>query len=113
MKIAIVHYWLVGMRGGEKVVEAMCELYPQADIFTHVYDPVAISETINRHVIRTSFIQKLPGAAKHYGRYLPLMPFALESFDLQAYDLVISSEAGTAKDVITRPDAVHICYCHS
>lgn len=101
------------MRGGEKVVEALCELFPQADIFTHVYDPAAISATISRHNIKTSFIQNLPGAVKHYGRYLPLMPFALESLDLQEYDLVISSEAGPAKAVITRPDALHICYCHS
>lgn len=101
------------MRGGEKVVEALCELFPQADIFTHVYDPSAISETISRHKIETSFIQRLPGATKHYGRYLPLMPFAVESLDLQTYDLVISSEAGPVKAVITRPDALHVCYCHS
>ncbi len=101
------------MRGGEKVVEALCEMFPQADIYTHVYDPSVISETINRHVVRTSFIQKLPAAKRFYKKYLFLMPFAVESLNLQAYDLVISSEAGPMKNVITRPDALHICYCHS
>jgi glycosyltransferase involved in cell wall biosynthesis len=113
LKVAIVHYWLVGMRGGEKVVESLCEMFPQADIFTHVHDPAAVSETINRHRIFTTFIQKLPGARTRYKKYLLLMPFALEALNLQDYDLVISSESGPAKGVITRPDALHICYCHS
>lgn len=113
MKVAIVHYWLVGMRGGERVLEALCELYPTADIFTHVYDPAEISPTITGHKITTSFIQKLPFARKKYQSYLMLMPLALEHLDLTAYDLVISSEAGPAKGVICRPDALHVCYCHS
>jgi glycosyltransferase involved in cell wall biosynthesis len=112
MKVAIVHYWLVGMRGGEKVVEEICKLYPDADIFTLVADPSKLSPTINEHRIRTSFLQSL-GGVKHYQKFLPLMPFALERFDLTDYDLVISSEAGPAKAIITRPDALHICYCHS
>ena len=94
MKVAIVHYWLVNMRGGEKVVEALCELFPDADIFTHIYDPSAMSDTINRHDIQTTFIQKLPGATHHYQKYLPLMPLALEQLDLRTYDIVISSESG-------------------
>lgn len=113
MKVAIVHYWLVTMRGGEKVVEALCELFPQADLFTHVYDPDAISQTIKRHKVTTTFIQKLPKATKKYQSYLPLMPLALEQLDLRDYDLIISSESGPAKGVITRPDALHICYCHT
>jgi len=112
MKVALVHYWLVGMRGGEKVLEEMCRLFPDADIFTLVIDRKAISPTILRHPIKTSFLQKI-GGAKHYQKMLPLMPFALEAFDLTGYDLVISSEAGPAKSIVTRPDAVHICYCHS
>ncbi|HVZ29537.1 MAG TPA: glycosyltransferase [Asticcacaulis sp.] len=112
MKVALVHYWLVGMRGGEKVLEALCELYPEADIFTLVADPQKLSPVIRKHRIFTSFLQKL-GGVKNYQRLLPLMPMALESFDLTPYDVVISSEAGPAKGVITRPDAVHICYCHS
>lgn len=113
MKVAIVHYWLVGMRGGEKVVEALCEMYPEADIFTHVFDPAATSETIKRHRISTTFIQRLPRARRWYQRYLPLMPLALEQLDLRDYDLVISSESGPAKGVVVSPEAVHICYCHT
>jgi len=112
LKVAIVHYWLVGMRGGEKVVSELCELYPEADIFTLVADRDKLSETINKHKITTSFLQKI-GGKKHYQKFLPLMPHALEGFDLTDYDLVISSEAGPAKGIVTRPDAVHICYCHS
>lgn len=113
MKVAIVHYWLVGMRGGEKVVEAICELFPEADIFTHVYCADRISEGIRCHNVKTTFISRLPFSQKHYQSYLPLMPFALEQLDLREYDLVISSESGPAKGVITRPDALHVCYCHT
>jgi len=113
MKVALVHYWLTGMRGGEKVLEALCELYPDADIFTLVCDESRISTTLKKHKITTSFLQKLPFALKGYKSLLPLMPYALEQMDLTDYDLVISSEAGPAKGVIVRPDATHICYCHS
>jgi glycosyltransferase involved in cell wall biosynthesis len=113
MKVAIVHYWLVGMRGGEKVVEALCEMFPQADIFTHVYAPNMISETIRRHTIVPTFINSLPRATRMYKTYLPLMPMALEQLDLRGYDLVISSESGPAKGVIPPAEALHICYCHS
>jgi glycosyltransferase involved in cell wall biosynthesis len=113
MRVAIVHYWLVGMRGGEKVVEALCEMFPEADIFTHAYVPDAVSETIRRHRVTKTFIGSLPGAARQYKRYLPLMPLALEQLDLSGYDLVISSESGPAKGVIPPPSARHLCYCHS
>ena len=113
LKVAIVHYWLVGMRGGEKVVEALCEMFPQADLFTHVYVPEAISTTINRHRVRTSFISSLPRAAARYQRYLPLMPMALEQLDLRGYDLILSSESGPAKGIIPPAGALHLCYCHS
>lgn len=112
MKVALVHYWLVGMRGGEKVLETFCDLFPDADIFTLVADPDKLSPKIRRHRLTTSFLQKI-GGRRHYQKMLPLMPYALEALDLTAYDLVISSEAGPAKGVITRPDAVHVCYCHS
>lgn len=112
MKVALVHYWLVGMRGGEKVLEALCRLFPEADIFTLVLDPARISPTIARHRIETSFLQRI-GGRRHYQKMLPLMPFALEAFDLTPYDLVVSSEAGPAKGIIPAPDAAHICYCHS
>jgi glycosyltransferase involved in cell wall biosynthesis len=113
MKVAIVHYWLVGMRGGEKVIEALCELYPEADVFTHVYRPERISPIIRSHQVTTTFIDRLPMAHRMYQKYLPLMPLALEQLDLSAYDLVISSESGPAKGVLTRPDALHVCYCHT
>ena len=113
MKVAIVHYWLHGMRGGERVIEALCELFPDADLFTHIVDRSKLSDTISRREIHTTFISKLPFARSFYQKYLPLMPRALEALDLSAYDLVISSESGPAKGVITRPDSLHICYCHS
>lgn len=113
MKVAIVHYWLVGMRGGEKVIEAILDLYPEADIYTHVLIPEKISKRIKNRVAGTTFIQKLPKAGKYYQSYLPLMPYALEQLDLRKYDLVFSSESGPAKGVITSPDCVHVCYCHS
>lgn len=113
MKVAIVHYWLVGMRGGEKVVEALCEMYPDADIYTHVYVPEMVSETIRRHRVVATFINRLPRARHMYKTYLPLMPMALEQLDLRRYDLIISSESGPAKGVIASPHALHVCYCHT
>lgn len=113
MKVAIVHYWLVNMRGGEKVVELLCDIFPFADIFTLVYDPSAISEKIRTHSVKTSFIQRLPLGVSRYQQYLPLHPLAIEQFDLSGYDLVISSESGIAKGVILPPETCHICYCHS
>lgn len=112
VKVALVHYWLVGMRGGEKVLETFCDIFPDADIFTLVADPAKLSPKLKRHKLTTSFLQKI-GGRKHYQKMLPLMPYALEALDLTGYDLVISSEAGPAKGVITRPDALHVCYCHS
>jgi glycosyltransferase involved in cell wall biosynthesis len=113
MKVAIIHYWLVGMRGGEKVIEALCEMYPQADIYTHVYVPEMVSERIRRHRIIPTFINALPRAASMYKTYLPLMPMALEQLDLRGYDLIISSESGPAKGIIAPSEALHVCYCHT
>jgi glycosyltransferase involved in cell wall biosynthesis len=113
MRVAVIHYWLVGMRGGERVLEQICRLFPQADIYTHVCIPENISPALRRHRIRETFIGRLPGARKHYQKYLALMPRALEALDLSGYDLVISSESGPAKGVIPPPDTPHVCYCHS
>jgi glycosyltransferase involved in cell wall biosynthesis len=110
MRIAIVHYWLLNMRGGEKVVESLCRLLPEADLFTLFYDPNRVSRTIRSRVVHTSFLQPL---RRQYRSLLPLMPMALENFDLSDYDLVISSESGPAKGVIVRSDARHVCYCHT
>ncbi|MCB1331893.1 MAG: glycosyltransferase [Maritimibacter sp.] len=112
-RVAIIHYWLVGMRGGEKVLEALLRMFPQADIYTHAYDPASVSDLIRSKNVYTTSVGKLPFATKLYQKYLPLMPRALEEIDLMGYDLVLSSESGPAKGVIAPPDAPHICYCHS
>ena len=95
------------------MLEALCDLYPEADIYTHVYDEKKISDKIKKHNVLTTFINRLPFAKKLYPYYLPLMPIALEQIDLSDYDLIISSESGPSKGVVTPPDSVHICYCHS
>ena len=110
MRTAIVHYWLQNMRGGERVVEALCRLLPEADIFTLFYDPGRVSETIRSRCVRSSFLQPL---RKHYRSLLPLMPMALEVFDLRGYDLIVSSESGPAKGVVAPSGARHVCYCHT
>ncbi len=112
-RVAIVHYWLVSMRGGERVIERLLHLYPGADVFTHVYAPDRMSAKIAESNVSTSFINRLPMSRRLYQYYLPLMPMALEELDLSGYDLVISSESGPAKGVITRPGSFHVCYCHS
>lgn len=116
MKIAIIHYWWLSNRGGEAVCSSLAELYPNADIFLHVCNEEIMRKSLPDNyagIIRKTFISRLPGANKHYQKYLPFMPLALEQLNLSDYDLIISSESGPAKGVITRPDAVHICYCHS
>ena len=112
-KVAIVHYWLVGSGGGENVVKAMLELFPQADVFTLVERPAFSRTIVSRERLRTSYLQRIPGAARFYRALLPLMPTALENFDLRGYDLIISSESGPAKGILPPLGAVHICYCHS
>lgn len=113
MKVAIVHYWLVTMRGGEKVLEELCKLYPKADIYTNVYNPNKISDVIKSHKIYTTKINKYPFAKKMYQMYMPFMPNALMQLDLTDYDLIISSESGPAKSVCPSPNAFHLCYCHT
>lgn len=110
MRVAIAHYWLLNMRGGEKVLEALCRILPQADLFTLFYDPRKVSEIIRSRKVTASFLN--PGR-RFYRSLLPLMPLALESLDLRDYDLVISSESGPAKGVITRAESRHVCYCHT
>jgi glycosyltransferase involved in cell wall biosynthesis len=113
LRVAIVHYWFVGRAGGEKVVEALAKIFPQADLFTLVADPVKLAPELRNHKLHTSFLQKIPGAIRFHRHFLFLQPIALEQFDLSGYDLVISSESGPAKGVITSPQTCHICYCHS
>ena len=112
-RVAIVHDWLTGMRGGEKVLDAICELYPDAPIFTLVRVPGSVSPRIESRRIRTSMLQRFPSAAHAYRQYLPFFPAIVECFDLDDYDLVISSSHCAAKSVIPAGRAVHLCYCHS
>lgn len=113
MKTAIITDWLTQMGGAERVVLAIKELFPDAPIFTTVYNPDTVDKVFYSMDIRPSFIQKLPGAKKSYQKYLPLMPTAVEQYDLTEFDLVISSSSSVAKGVVTRADTVHVCYCHT
>ncbi|MBI1937983.1 MAG: glycosyltransferase [Ignavibacteriales bacterium] len=113
MKIALVHDWLTSMRGGEKVLEVLCELYPGAALFTLLHNKGNLSPTIERMKIETSFIDKLPMKENHYRNYLPLFPGAIESLDFSGYDLIISSSHCVAKGAKPQKDALHICYCHT
>ncbi len=113
LRVAIVHYWFVGWAGGEQVVEALAEMFPQADLFALVARPQTMPLSLHSHRLTTSFLQSVPGAKKFHRQFIFLHPIALEQFDLSGYDLVISSESGPAKGVITSPRTCHICYCHS
>ena len=111
MKVALIHDWLTGMRGGEKVLEVFCELFPDAHLYTLLHNRGSLSNTIEDMDIRTSFIQKLPLIKKKYRHLLPIFPTAIERFDLREYDLVLSSSHCVAKGVKTGAGTLHICYC--
>lgn len=111
IRVALVHDWLTGMRGGEKCLEAIADLFPRADIFTLVHLKGKVSEGIEAHPIHTSFIQRLPFPARFYRQYLPLFPAAVERFDLSGYDLVISTSHCVAKGAMASPGACHVSYC--
>lgn len=114
MRTAVVHDWLTVYAGAEKVLEQILRLVPNADVFAVVdYLPQQHRAFLGDRMVNTSFIQRMPFAAKRYRQYLPLMPLAVEQFDLSKYDLVISSSHAVAKGVITGPYQAHICYCHS
>jgi glycosyltransferase involved in cell wall biosynthesis len=114
MKTAIIHEWLTSVAGSEKVVEQMLNLYPDADLYCIVdFMESADRQFIKNRVLKTSLIQHLPFAKKKYRNYLPLMPFAVQRFDLSKYDLILSSSHAVAKGVRTRAAQLHICYCHT
>ncbi len=110
-RVALVHDWLTGMRGGEKVLEAICELFPDATRFALLHIPGAVSGTIEARPVRTSFIQRLPGSHRYYRPLLPLFPAAVEQFDLDDFDLVISTSHCAAKSVVPPGRTPHLCYC--
>ena len=112
-RVALAHHWLVTMRGGERVLEALAQLFPSADIFTLVCNYARMQSAFGGHHIHTSFLQRLPRATRSYPRYLPLFPMATRRLDLRGYPLVITSDAATMKGVRTDPGAIHICYCHT
>jgi glycosyltransferase involved in cell wall biosynthesis len=112
-RVALVHDWLTGMRGGEKVLEAIAELVPGAPLHTLFHFPGSVSPALESHPIETSWLQKLPGLERHYRRFLPLFPAAIEQFDLSGFDLILSTSHCVAKGVIPPPGARHVCYCHT
>jgi len=111
--VALVHDWLNGMRGGEKCLEVLCELFPEADLFTLIHDKGKLSRTIESMRIRTSFIQNMPFGLKKYRHYLPLFPLAIEQFDFSGYDLIISSSHCVAKGVKHDDSVYHISYIYT
>jgi len=113
MRIALVHDWLTGMRGGERVLDVICERYPDAELFTLLHVPGSVSKTIERRVIHTSPLQRLPGIRYYYRQCLPVFPAVVRSFNLNAFDLVLSSSHCVVKSVLTGPQTRHICYCHT
>lgn len=113
LKVAIVHDWLVTYGGAERVVETFLEIFPQADIYTLVYDEKKMGKIFPKEKVHTTFIQKIPKATKIYTKLLPLMPYAFESFNFNGYDLVISSSSCCAKGVIVPPFTKHMAYIHS
>ena len=112
-KVALVHDWLNGMRGGEKCLEVLCELFPEADLYTLIHEKGTLSAKIEAMSIRTSFVQSMPFGLKKYRHYLPLFPFAIEQFDFSGYDLIVSSSHCVAKGVRHDDSVFHISYVHA
>ncbi|HEY9855063.1 MAG TPA: glycosyltransferase [Stenomitos sp.] len=113
MKVALVHEWLTTLGGSERVVWAFHRMFPDAPVYTTVHRRDLLPAEFNGLDVRPSFLQRLPGATRHYQKLLPLMPLAFEQFDLSSYDLVLSSSHACAKGVVTRPDQLHVCYTHT
>ncbi|HET9252395.1 MAG TPA: glycosyltransferase, partial [Candidatus Eisenbacteria bacterium] len=111
LRVALVHDWLTGMRGGEKCLEVLCEIFPKADLFTLVHRRGSVSPVIESRRVFESWIATLPFGRSKYRSYVALYPLAIESFDLGAYDLVVSTSHCAAKGAITRSDTLHVCYC--
>ncbi len=111
--VCFVHDWLVTMRGGEKVLEAMCELYPDAPIYTLIVNHKNLSPFLQTRKVHTSFLQFIPGVEKFYRYLLPIFPLAIKFLNVKKYDIVISSSHCVAKSISVRKNALHICYCYT
>ena len=112
-RVAVVHDWLTIPGGSEQVLLELLEMFPQAEVFTSVYDPAPWPAAITERVVHSSFLNRIPGAARHYPKLLPLMNRAFRSFDLSGFDLVLSSSHACAKNVRVAPGTLHVCYCHT
>ena len=112
-RIALICDWLTAMRGGERCLEAICDIYPDANIFTLVHIPNSVSKIIESHKIYTSYVQRLPGDIKNFRKYLPIFPYAIRQFDLNGYDVILSFSHCVAKSVKVPEGTPHICYCHT
>jgi glycosyltransferase involved in cell wall biosynthesis len=113
MRIAIVHHWFISLAGGERVVDVFAQIFPTADVFTLFLDKDKVPPALSKHRIKTSFLDRIPGARRAHRHFLPLYPLAVEMLDLSGYDLVITSDSGPMKGVLTDPNSTHICYCYS
>src|SRR5438270_178631 len=113
MRVAIVHHWFISLAGGERVVDAIASMFPTADVFTLFLDERKLPLGLRKHKITASFLNRTPGARSAHRHFLPFYPLAVEMLDLSGYDLVITSDSGPMKGVLTDPHSTHICYCHS
>src|SRR6516162_10943104 len=113
MRIAIVHHWFISFAGGERVVDTIASIFPAADIFTLFLDQKKLPAALQKHKITTSFLNRAPALRRAHRHLLPLYPLAVEMLNLGGYDLVITSDSGPMKGVLTDPHSTHICYCHS
>src|SRR5262249_47789763 len=113
MRVALVHDFLLDVRGAERVFLTMADLWPEADVYTAVYDPRGTEFRFSGRPVNTTFLQKLRPTARSFRAFLPFYPLAIESLDLRGYDLVLSSSSAWSHGVIPGPGAVHVCYCHN
>jgi glycosyltransferase involved in cell wall biosynthesis len=112
-RVALIHDFLLDVRGAERTFSALADMYPQADLFTAIYDPRGTEGRFEHRTVNTSFLQRLRPTARSFRPLLPFYPYAMEALDLSGYDLVLSSSSAWAHGVIVDPDAVHVCYCHN
>src|ERR1700730_9726760 len=113
LRVAIVHHWFISRAGGERVIDTIASIFPTVDLFTLFLDQQKLPPALRKHKITTSFLDRIPGARRAHRHFLPFYPLAVEMLDLSGYDLVITSDSGPMKGVVTDLESTHICYCHS